>query len=162
MTSAEPTPSGPAGACCPDGTPPDREIMELLFEVVGIVKEHFLGCISELDLSPAQAHALRALDPEHPLPMRDLAAELRCDASTVTGLVDRLETRGLVVRRAPAGDRRVKALVLTATGIDVRRQLIEALARRSPQILPLDEHDRQELRDLLQRIVEARFPARRP
>jgi DNA-binding MarR family transcriptional regulator len=136
----------------------DGEIMELLFEVVGVMKAHFLACIGEVGLSPAQAHALRRLEPDRPLPMRDLAAELRCDASTVTGLVDRLEDRGLVERRAPQGDRRIKAVALTERGHDVRSQLIETLSRRLPEIIPLDDGERVELRDALRRIVVARRP----
>ena len=51
--------------------------------------------------------ALRQLDPDEPKPMSELAAALRCDNSNVTGIVDRLEDRGLVERRPararPAG-----------------------------------------------------------
>ena len=53
---------------------------------------------AELDLSPAQCHVLRLLEPDKPIPMRQLADGLCCDASNVTGLVDRLESKGLVRR----------------------------------------------------------------
>ena len=53
-----------------------------------------------LDLSPAQWHVLHLIEPEQPVPMGRLADTLGCDASNVTGLVDRLEARGLVERRA--------------------------------------------------------------
>ena len=46
-----------------------------------------------------QAHVLRLLEPGEPLPMRTLARKLCCDASNVTGIVDRLEERGLVRAR---------------------------------------------------------------
>ena len=45
--------------------------------------------------------------------MSELANALFCDNSNVTGIVDRLEERGLVRREAAEGDRRVKLLVLT-------------------------------------------------
>src|SRR5947199_6006644 len=62
---------------------------------------------AEFQLSAAQCHVLRVIEPDRALPMRRLADALACDASNVTGLVDRLEARGLVERRASADDRRV-------------------------------------------------------
>src|SRR3977135_4058236 len=61
---------------------------------------------AELRLSPAQCHVLHLIEPERPLPMGQLAETLACDASNVTGLVDRLETPGLVRRRPSAEDPR--------------------------------------------------------
>ena len=55
---------------------------------------------AELELSPAQCHVLHLIEPGRPIPMGQLAETLACDASNVTGLVDRLESRGLVRRRA--------------------------------------------------------------
>ena len=72
------------------------------------------------ELSPAQWHVLHLIQPEEPVSMGRLAETLGCDASNVTGLIDRLEARGLVERRAAAGDRRVKALHLTPAGSRLR------------------------------------------
>ena len=58
---------------------------------------------AEFELSPMQAHVLRLLEPDQPLPMRALAGKLCCDPSNVTGIVDRLEERGLVQRAVLAG-----------------------------------------------------------
>ena len=52
--------------------------------------------------------------------MSSLAGMLFCDASNVTGIVDRLEARGLIERRPAAQDRRVKLLALTPAGEQVR------------------------------------------
>ena len=71
---------------------------------------------AEFRLSPPQVHALRLLEPEQPLPMGRLACALGCDASNVTGIVDRLEQRGLIERRPSDRDRRVKVLVVTTSG----------------------------------------------
>src|SRR5215831_18166561 len=68
---------------------------------------------SEFELSPAQCHVLHVIEPGCPIPMSQLAQMLACDASNVTGLVDRLESRGLVRRRPSPRDRRVKVLDLT-------------------------------------------------
>ncbi|HEX2127331.1 MAG TPA: MarR family transcriptional regulator, partial [Thermoleophilaceae bacterium] len=52
----------------------------------------------ELDLAPQQMIALKSLD--EPRPMSALAGMLACDSSNVTGIVDRLESRGLVERQS--------------------------------------------------------------
>jgi DNA-binding MarR family transcriptional regulator len=79
--------------------------------------------------SIALADALWQLDPElGPLSRRELAERLHCDPSNVTFLVDRLERRRLVARARPGGDPRVKALTLTATGLEARNRLIATLA----------------------------------
>src|SRR6476659_7994411 len=75
---------------------------------------------AEFDLSPVQCHVLHLIEPGRPIPMKRLAETLACDASNVTGLVDRLESRGLVRRHASEEDRRVKVLDLTATGARLR------------------------------------------
>src|SRR3954447_24934431 len=80
---------------------------------------------ADLELSPAQCHVLHLIEPDRPIPMGRLAETLSCDASNVTGLVDRLESRGLVRRRPAEKDRRVKVLHLTPTGSRLRAILIE-------------------------------------
>jgi DNA-binding MarR family transcriptional regulator len=130
-----------------------NEIVELVWELVGRLRGHFVQCLAELDLSPQQAMALRGLDPDRPVPMRELACTLRCDASNITGIVDRLEAKGLLERRVAVDDRRVKTLVFTPRGRAVRRRLQEALLDESPAVARLSPREQQMFRDLLRRIV---------
>ena len=65
-------------------------------------RDHLPGFGAGIDLSPVQCHVLHLIEPERPMPMGRLAETLFCDASNVTGLVDRLEARGLVERRPSA------------------------------------------------------------
>ena len=53
--------------------------------------------------------------------MSSIAEALACDASNVTGIVDRLESRGLIARATGADDRRVKTITLTAHGRSTSR-----------------------------------------
>src|SRR3979490_2090865 len=93
---------------------------QLLIQLFFAQRANLPPLAAELQLSPAQCHVLHLIEPERPIPMGQLAETLACDASNVTGLVDRLESRGLVRRRPSAGDRRVKVLVLTPTGSRLR------------------------------------------
>src|SRR3954465_11309292 len=82
------------------------EAWSLIAELFTSQRTRFLAIASEFELAPAQLGALKALDPGEPVPMRELALALACDNSNVTGIVDRLEARGLVERRAAPHARR--------------------------------------------------------
>jgi DNA-binding MarR family transcriptional regulator len=103
-----------------------------------------------LDLTPPQSISLRKLL-DGPLPMGAVAEVLSCDASTLTGIADRLEERQLIQRQVDPADRRVKLLALTETG----RQLVESIdgpfTDEIPGIAALSEPERAELTQLLLR-----------
>src|SRR4051794_36576196 len=105
----------------------------------------FGATAAELDLAPAQAMALQELESERPLSMNELAKRLRCHPSNITGLVDRLEARGLVERRPDPRDRRVKGLALTPTGQRVRAKLAQQLYTAPACVAHLPESDQQHL-----------------
>ena len=131
-----------------------HEAQKLFFEI-GMAQRVKVGAaLNELGLGFAQAHALRMLDPEEPRPMSALAERLFCDASNVTGIVDRLEKRGLVERRSAEGDRRVKALTLTPAGVELREQVMALMSEPPEAIASLSVADQRVLRDILARAVE--------
>lgn len=105
-------------------------------------------------LSPIQCHVLHLIEPDEPLPMCRLASALSCDASNVTGLVDRLESRGLVERRPAASDRRVKVLGLTATGSRVRGALLRRMTGRPHPLARLTPDERRTLVRILERLLD--------
>lgn len=109
---------------------------------------------AEFGLSPVQCHVLHLIEPGRPLAMSRLAATLSCDASNVTGLVDRLEARGLLVRRPAPGDRRVKVIDLTPTGSRLRAQLLRRMTGQAVPLSRLSAPDRRALVRMLERLVE--------
>src|SRR5213082_3864502 len=102
---------------------------QLLMKFFFAQREHLPSSEGEFDLSPIQCHVLHLIEPRRPLPMSRLAETLSCDPSNVTGLVDRLESRGLVRRQPSAQDRRVKVLDLTPAGSRLRRTMMELMTR---------------------------------
>jgi MarR family 2-MHQ and catechol resistance regulon transcriptional repressor len=87
------------------------------------------------DLSPSQFNVLNLLYglPEG-LSQTDVGRQLIVHRSNVTGLVDRLEKRGLVKRRELAGDRRVYQVVLTAEGSKVMEEVLPVYHRRAEEV----------------------------
>lgn len=109
---------------------------------------------AEFELSPVQCHVLHLLAPDQPMPMGRLAETLSCDASNVTGLVDRLESRKLIERRASSEDRRVKVLALTPAGARLRTLLQKRMAAPPDPLNRLTETELRTLVRLLERLVE--------
>jgi DNA-binding MarR family transcriptional regulator len=128
-----------------------RELLKLVFQVAARLRDGLQEAHLNLDLPPAQAQALSVL--EGPVPMRELASRLACDASNVTGIVDGLEGRGLVERRPDPRDRRVKQLVLTPEGKRRRAALDADLDRVAAKVFDLPEEEQRTLRELLGRTL---------
>jgi MarR family transcriptional regulator, organic hydroperoxide resistance regulator len=124
-----------------------------MFELMHLSKRRFMAIASEFELSPPQVMALRQLDPDEPKPMSELALALRCDNSNVTGIVDRLEDRGLVERRPAAHDRRVKMLSITPRGVQVRAGLAARLDEPPEPLAGLSLEDQRTLRDIMRRAL---------
>ena len=103
--------------------------------------------LAELGLTPNDSRALSVLDPELGRTMRSLADEWRCDASTATWIVDRLERKGLAERRPHDSDRRVKLVVLTAAGVRAKDEVARRLYLPPPELLQLDRADLNALRN---------------
>src|SRR4051794_11522317 len=146
------TPSPSQNSRRPD--PLTLEVVELIGEVVARFHEDYEEAAAEHALTGAQARLLSLLCLE-PLPMRRLAQRLKCEPSNVTGIVDRLEARGLVERRPDPSDRRVKVAAATEEGRRVACDLREGLRFAREPLAGLSDEERLALRDLLRRMLDA-------
>jgi DNA-binding MarR family transcriptional regulator len=133
---------------------PAAEAWALMQRLFGPQRKRFMALAADYELSPPQLGALKALDPERPVAMSELAGILGCDNSNVTGIVDRLEYRGLVERRPAEHDRRVKLLALTDEGRELRASLADRLHAPPDELARLSAADQRALRDLLRRAFE--------
>jgi DNA-binding MarR family transcriptional regulator len=104
-------------------------------------------------LSPGLMKALLWIEPGEAVPMKQLTSAWRCDASYVTSLVDGLEERGIVVRRAHPTDRRAKTIVLTSEGERTREELLRRLHDPPPFFGTLTAAEQRTLRDLLRKLL---------
>jgi DNA-binding MarR family transcriptional regulator len=98
-------------------------------------------------LSLVHLHVLTVLDTDGPIPMRVLAESLDVSQASATGIVDRMEQRGLVTRQRDDADRRVVRVALTEEG----RNMVNGMAadRREKLATVLDDLTDDELAGFL-------------
>jgi DNA-binding MarR family transcriptional regulator len=129
------------------------EAWKLLMKLFFTQRADLPTLAAEFDLSPAQCHVLHLIEPDQPVAMGQIAESLACDASNVTGLIDRLESRGLVRRQPSSGDRRIKVLELTQAGARLRSIVMERMTQ-PPEILGrLSVEEQRELVRILKRLL---------
>ncbi|WKU44705.1 MarR family transcriptional regulator [Streptomyces sp. VNUA116] len=129
-----------------------REVVDLIAAVVARYHEEYEEAAAKHALTGAQAKVLALLARE-PMPMRRIAQRLKCEPSNVTGIVDRLEARGLVERGPDPDDRRVKLAAATSAGLETADRLSESLDFAREPLAGLSAEERGVLRDLLQRML---------
>jgi DNA-binding MarR family transcriptional regulator len=127
-----------------------------VLELHRLVAEHLSTVAAEFDLKPGQAQALQQLRPGRPMTMGEVARGIRCDPSTITGIADRLEERGLVKRVPSESDRRVKSLVLTKQGEALRKRLTKRLSDIPRELADLSPSKQSALQDLLRETLSRR------
>jgi DNA-binding MarR family transcriptional regulator len=135
-------------------TEPAAEAWELMQQLMmTLSRPRFVQLCADYDITPPQLFTLKHLEEGRMLSMSEAAKLLSCDASNVTGIVDRLEARGLVERLSAPGDRRVKMLALTEKGAELRAELGRRMSDPPPALTELPATDQRALRDILRRLV---------
>lgn len=131
-----------------------QEVIGLLLELSGRLGQSFAARAAEFGLTGAEAKVLMTVHAGDPQPMRAVARKLGYDASNLTGVVDRLEDRGLLERRADANDRRVKAVAVTDRGEGLVTAFTARLRAGAGPLRVLDPAQLAELRRLLRTVTE--------
>ncbi|MER7015943.1 MarR family transcriptional regulator [Saccharopolyspora sp. NPDC000359] len=110
-----------------------------------------------MGLTDAQVGVLwrMAAEQERDMTARQLADRLRCDASTVTSLVDRLERHGVIRRVTHPADGRAKILQLTPLGCQLQDR-IEDYRRRGSPFTALTPDEQHQLHEFLSRALSDR------
>lgn len=129
----------------------NQQIVDTFSELFG----HMLEQVEEL----AQRHSLpvfcvKALHMlNSPMTMKELGRKFQCDPSFVTNIADLLDSRGLARRETDTRDRRVKHLLLTPQGLELRERLEQELFARMPWSHTLDLSERECLLALLRKMA---------
>ena len=105
-------------------------------------------------VTPDQYAALQTVHNAPGIDQRTLAGAVGFDTSTIAGVVDRLESRGLLRRSVSPDDRRVRRLALTAEGCALLAALVPAMQRAQQRMLaPLPKAERSEFMRMLRVLV---------
>lgn len=137
----------------------EERIVGALRRIIRAVDVYSRELSARHSLTGPQLLCLRALARNGEMALGSLASALSLSPATVTGIVDRLEHKELLVRRRRLSDRRSVAVDLTPRGRTLVRRapapLQETFARR---LAELPARKRDEISDVLQEIVEMMEP----
>lgn len=132
---------------------PAQQLWALIVQCTATCEARMAEAAIDAGLSPVSAWALVRLDPEVPISQKELAGRLGCSPSTVVDPTDRLEERGLVVRKTHPDDRRIKVLLLTGAGRLARDQLVARLFEPPEPLDRLPVEDQKRFRDVMLELV---------
>lgn len=135
----------------------DKSTFWLLLEVVFRIKPYLLKVADAHNLTILQLHILGALEPGKAYPMNSLAVRLHCDASNITGLVDRMTTLKLVERVECEKDRRIKMVQLTSQGEALHKTIMQEITSMCQQELAkcLTKSEQDQLHAVLIKLLVA-------
>ena len=106
-------------------------------------------------VTPLQFAVLQKLVHRPGIDQRTLSLEVGFDKSTIGGVIDRLETRGLLMRQHTAKDRRVRLLYLTPEGEALLANAGPSALQAQQQMLdPLTEQERETFTQLVRKVIE--------
>lgn len=137
-----------------------RTALEAVYEIVMATTHRAEPALGELGLTMSTAYALWAIEPGEPAPtMKVMAQRLRCNASSLTFISDRLVKLGYITRAEDPTNRRFRVLSLTSAGEVARRKALDVLEESCP-LIRLTQVQQDDLMNLLgQTLVEPDSPA---
>jgi DNA-binding MarR family transcriptional regulator len=144
----------PAGAVGEKASPAalqSEELVSVLGQLFNHVKAPVERVVEPYDLPPPCAKALHLIDGS--MSMKELGSRLACDGSFITSIADTLEVHDLARREIDIDDRRIKNLVLTEKGMELRARLTRDLFDDFPGVRQLDARERETLLALMRKMV---------
>jgi DNA-binding MarR family transcriptional regulator len=147
---------GPSTAGQVSHVQPAGELYDTLAELSNHMKAHFNRVAQPFGLPSPCAKAMCLI--EGSISMKELGARIHCDGSFVTSIADALEERGLVRRETDHEDRRIKNLVLTRKGTELRTRLMHELFDDFPGMRNLTASERDSFLALLRKMVDPQLP----
>lgn len=112
--------------------------------------------LGEINLTPVQYSSLQIICKTPGIDQKSLAGTVGFDTSTIAGVIDRLEARGLVVRNVSPTDRRARLLTPTEKGLETLADVVPLMLRSQDRLLePLSVAERDEFMRLMKILIDA-------
>jgi DNA-binding MarR family transcriptional regulator len=135
----------------------------LLGRVGKIASRQFAKALETVDMKPPEAAVLMNLRDRGPMTQQALGELLQIDPSNMVGVLNELEEAGFALRRRDRTDRRRHIVEISPAGVERVAVVADLVAGVEAQLLAvLDEQERDQLRALLARVVEAAAADDRP
>jgi DNA-binding MarR family transcriptional regulator len=116
----------------------------------------FVQEVGDLNLTPVQYSSLQTICNQPGIDQKTLATTIGYDTSTIAGVIDRLEARGLVLRNVSPVDRRVRLITPTQKGSDVLQAVLPRMLKSQDRLLePLTKSERKEFMRLMKVLIDA-------
>ncbi|HAA08329.1 MAG: MarR family winged helix-turn-helix transcriptional regulator [Syntrophomonadaceae bacterium] len=106
-----------------------------LTKAQNIVHQFFKARLAPYGITPGQYGVLKCLWDEDGLTVKKLAERMYLDSSTITGLLDRMENKGLIKRQSSPSDRRALSVVLTPAGKALQEPVTQAIIDANQAVL---------------------------
>jgi len=117
------------------------------------VHQLFKAELVPFGVTPGQYAVLKCLWDQNGQTAKQLAERLFLDSSSVTGILDRMEAKGLIEKHADPKDRRALQVLLTEKGRELEKPLSKVIEKANKKALRnLDEIQSESLRELLFKI----------
>jgi len=119
------------------------------------VSQYFAEKISSFDVTPVQYSVLQCLWEHDFQTPTQIANALSLDGSSITGLLDRMESKGLVRRIPNAEDRRALQVMLVPRGKLLEKPITRLVEEANDEVLSaLSPEEQAQLKEYLRRILE--------
>jgi MarR family transcriptional regulator, organic hydroperoxide resistance regulator len=138
---------------CPGGERLDQDIFDAMTELVTHLMQRGEKLADRYQFPVSCMKALRQLDAA--VSMKDLGQRLHCDPSFVTMIADALEERGLARREPNPTDRRIKNLVLTPRGLEIKAAMELDLLSHMPWSQALNIEEREQFLGLVRKMNDS-------
>jgi DNA-binding MarR family transcriptional regulator len=131
----------------------NSDLADAFGELFEQMLERFEGLARRFSLPPFCVKALHMLG--SPMAMKELGQRFHCDPSFVTSIADMLDSHGLGRRETDTRDRRIKNLVLTRAGMELRGRVEREMTKIMPWANALDADEQETLLRLVRKMIKA-------
>lgn len=112
--------------------------------------------LAQFDVTPVQYGVLKCLWDEDGQPPKQIAKILSLDSSTITGILDRMENKGLIKRNPDLDDRRTLKVVITGDGLKLQEQIERVIKDTNKHFLQIfSDEEQAQLKQFLELIVNS-------
>lgn len=132
----------------------EQDVYRKLLMLMVRSKREFARILEQKYLTPAQGMLMMCLEEDESRTMNDLADMFGCDASNITGLVDKLEAQEMICRTADKKDRRIKKICLSKKGCECRNFMLDGLKKsEAVDMSKLSTEEQAQLNVLITKLV---------